>query len=498
VGPFNAGRFRRLVERAARSAAAFCEENLDFNSPPHPLDGQPMNILFNSIRRFRPSLSFLLLLVLTALLWISGGASRADVLGQVVVRAAAWGGLLVAILLGERPKIGSERPVLLILLATILLVLAQLIPLPPTVWQALPGRGVLAEASVASNQPQPWRPLAIVPSATVNAASSLIVPFVVLFLLAGLKERERDLLPAVLLVAIGASMLMGLLQFSGVVFHNPLINDTPGQVYGTFANRNHFALWLALGIVLAPAWAFLNGQRSPWRSSVALALVLLFSLTILATGSRAGMLLAVVAIGLTLPLTWRGLRKVMRRRAPRWAIPALIVSIVGVIAVLALIAVEADRAVSIDRAFELDAMQDMRVRGWPVVVAMIKEYFPWGSGFGAFDPVFRISEPLYLLKPGYFNHAHNDFLEIVLEGGLPGLLLLTCGILYWLMASAQAWFTRGNDTAKLGSALIFLILLGSIPDYPGRTPLIMTALLVAGVWLSGCGSQASRPRFTHG
>src|SRR3546814_14301754 len=85
-------------------------------------------------------------------------------------------------------------------------------------------------------------------------------------------------------------MLVGLLEFSGVRVDNPFINDSVGSVSGTFANRNHFALFLGLGCLITPVWAFAGTQGTGWRAPVALALITLFALTILATGSRAGIL----------------------------------------------------------------------------------------------------------------------------------------------------------------------------------------------------------------
>src|SRR3546814_1980120 len=76
-------------------------------------------------------------------------------------------------------------------------------------------------------------------------------------------------------------MLVGLLEFSGVRVDNPFINDSVGSVSGTFANRNHFALFLGLGCLITPVWAFAGTQGTGWRAPVALALITLFALTIL-------------------------------------------------------------------------------------------------------------------------------------------------------------------------------------------------------------------------
>jgi hypothetical protein len=211
---------------------------------------------------FRPSLSFVLLTVFLGVLWIAGGASRGDVPGQIVVRGAAWAVLIVAALFAPKPMLKRERPVLVFLLLALALPILQLVPLPPAIWQALPGRALFTEAATALGETQPWRPIAIVPSATFNAAASLIVPLTILVLIGGLRESERSLLPTVLLGLVATSTLLALLQFSGSRFNNPLINDTVGQISASFANRNHLALFLAYGCLLAPTWAFLKSTQS--------------------------------------------------------------------------------------------------------------------------------------------------------------------------------------------------------------------------------------------
>ncbi len=447
--------------------------------------------LGSSIRlKHRPSLAFLLLCGFMAVLWLAGGASRADVMGQVVVRAAAWGAMIAALLGGVRIDLSVVRVPLILLTAALALVLLQLIPLPPAIWQSLPGRGLLAQPALIAGVPQPWRPLAIVPDLTVNAASSLIVPFVILLLVGGVTEKERALLPSILLGLVTVSMLVGLLQFSGVIFDHPLVNDTPGDVNGGFANRNHLALFLAIGIILSPAWVFNRERYARWRVPLGLGSILLFILTILATGSRTGMLLGALALLVGLLLAKDGIRKVLGR-APRWVLPAVLVAIVVIVAIFVTLSIAADRAASINRAFDLDTSQDMRTRGLPTVLSMIAAYFPAGSGFGGFDPLFRIHEPFALLRPTYFNRAHNDFLEIVLDGGLAGLTLLVCAVLWWAVWSVRVWH-GGPSTARLGSGILLLVLVASVSDYPARTPMIMATIALAAVWLHQGSRSAKR------
>lgn len=440
------------------------------------------------------SLNLGVLLALLGVIWLAGGASRPDVPGQAVVRGAAWLSLVIAILVVARIDMRPVRAVMFFIAAILASVLLQLFPLPPEMWQAMPGHEMLAQAAIASGEAQPWRPISLSPGATLNAASSLIVPIAVLIFVAGLTDSERSLLPGVLLGVVVASALVGALQFSGAGFANPFVNEDVGDVAGTFANRNHFALFLAVGCLLAPAWAFRDGRRAHWRGSVALALTLLFIVMILASGSRAGILVGVLALALALLLSWHGIRRELRR-APRWALPALIAGILATVAGFVLISIASDRAVSINRAMEIEVGADIRHRSLPTILSMIQEYFPFGSGYGTFDAAFRMHEPFDLLKLTYLNHAHNDFLEIALNGGVLGALLLVAALFWWAVASFRAWRPSAGPSRmlpRLGSAVLFLVFVASAFDYPARTPLIMMVVVIAATWLNGISFTPER------
>lgn len=436
--------------------------------------------------RFSPDLSLVLLAALLVILWLTGGASREDVAGQIFSRGAAWIAITIAVLFARGPRIREARAATLVLGAAIFLCMLQLIPLPPSVWRSLPGRAAFTDPLISP--PNVWRPWSLVPGATVNALFSLAVPLAVLVLATGVREEQKRWVPAVILAVISLSLMVGLLQFTGLQIVNPLVNAGPGEVEGLIANRNHFALFLAIGLLIAPVWGVGTGSASHVRAPVALGLVLLLVLTILASGSRAGMGLGVIALVLSLAIVRRGVKSALRRY-PRWTLPAMGIGIVALIATFVLASVAADRAVSIDRLADVDMGADMRGRALPTVLAIIRVYFPFGSGLGSFDPIFRLHEPFVLLKPTFFNHAHDDFLEVVFTAGLPGLLLLAAAIAWWAWRSVAAW--RGEASLpKLGSAALLLILLASIVDYPARTPIIMAMTTIAAVWLGAAGRDS--------
>jgi len=433
---------------------------------------------YRSLTRFRPSPSLILLAVFLLVLWLAGGASRADVAGQVIVRAAAWTALAVAALFSRPIEASGSKVPWLLLCGAAAIAIAQLIPLPPSIWQSFPGR----EAITPPGEPLSWRPWSTVPNTTINALGALIVPMAILVLLAGLHDGEKRWLPTLLMVLVGLSLLLGLLQFSGAGFYIPLINGTPGEVSGPFANRNHFALFLAIACMVAPVWAFAERGWLSWSAPIALGIALLSLLMILATGSRAGILLGGLALIFAFFLAKSDARRSLRHRA-RWVFPTVIIGLIVVVAVFLLLSVAADRAVSLDRLLAVDTGQDMRTRGLPTVLTAISSYFPMGVGLGGFDPIFRRHEPIGLLKATYFNHAHNDFLEITLDAGIIGMILVVAGLAWWVWASVNAW-RNGNRFSKLGSAILLLVIAASVVDYPIRTPLMLAIVSIAAIWLS--------------
>jgi len=432
----------------------------------------------------RPSLPAILLCCLMIMLWIAGGASRSDVLGQALVRLSAAVMLAIALLWGPRPDLAGGRAVAILLGLTIVLVVLQLVPLPPSVWTALPGRSVFDALPRIGVAPS-WRPLAMVPGAAANALFSLIVPLSVFLLLTMIPVRERTWLLDFYLALIAASALWALLQFSGGGFNNPLVNQTPGQVSGNFANRNHLALFLALGCLLAPVWTFAGRRLTTIRVVSGIGLLVLLILLILATGSRAGVALGLVAVVIAL-FQVRSQLLHMSRRLPRWGFPVIIIGLVVTIALAILFSLKADRAVGIDRLMDVDISDDMRRQALPTILSMVSQYFPVGTGFGSFDPMFRMHEPNDLLKLSYFNHAHNDYLEIALNAGLAGIVLLASAIGWWLVNSIRVWRRTSLSNSRLGrsgSAMLLLILVASAFDYPARTPLIMAMVVAAAMWM---------------
>lgn len=437
-------------------------------------------------RQHQDIIPLMLLALLVGIVGIAGGSVRADALGTPVVRATALLLLSAAILCGAVPAPRRIFGPFVMATALVLILLIQMLPIPGSWWFTLPGHGQYAAIAEILPELNGWRPISLVPDATLNSLLAMIVPLSALLLLSMVPTNRITLVLHMLLGFAIVSALIGSLQFSGGLVPNPFINDTPGEVGGLLANRNHHALLLAAGIVLTAHWYMSGTTKTISRLTIAALLVSWLLLILLATGSRAGLALGLVAIVGALTMAWRNIGPALSA-SPRWMRMSIAVGATIIPIALLIASFMQDRARSLTRAIELDAGSDMRLRALPTVLQMVRDFFPLGAGFGSFDTVFRSYEPADLLSIRYFNHAHNDFLELVLEGGLPALLLLIMAIAWYAHRSFRVWRKSPSQIVLAGRAaslIVLMIGIASIVDYPLRTPSMSVLLCVCGVALS--------------
>lgn len=432
---------------------------------------------------------YLLFLVLCA---FGGGGSRADIVSLLYVRPGAILCLALILMIPGRIDLAPVKIPLWLLGALALWMIVQLIPLPPELWTSLPGRDLAAQGAQALGTAQPWRPLSLSPDLTLNSLASLVVPLTALIGFAAIDvDSRRRLLPILLLLTL-ASSLFSIAQISGGAgspFYLYRITNTDAAV-GLFANRNHQAALLAMTFPMLALWAAhatRDRRALQARSWMAGSFALFLVPMILVTGSRAGFLLGGLA------LIWSCFQFVKERAAevgPRgtlgWKLAAAgLAAALGVGALFTYFAFS--RAQTLLRLAHFQEVES-RFENLPVFMRMIGDLFPFGSGFGSFDPVFRTYEPIASLSPRYLNQAHNDLVELAITGGLPALLLLLGFLGWWLVSSARVFRARGRPSrtaayGRLGSAMILLLMLASLVDYPLRVPLMMTVFAIACGWL---------------
>ena len=112
------------------------------------------------------------------LVGLTGGASRYDAIQIVPLRALSCLLLVPALYYLTVGQLRKERVLLTLFGVLVLLIAVQLVPLPPFVWQELPGREGIVRLDEALGLQDVWRPLTLAPMRTWNALGGLIVPAV--------------------------------------------------------------------------------------------------------------------------------------------------------------------------------------------------------------------------------------------------------------------------------------------------------------------------------
>ncbi|MBL0946712.1 O-antigen ligase family protein [Brevundimonas sp.] len=420
---------------------------------------------------------------------LMGGASREHLLQLAAIELLALPVLGLALVRLVRTGVWKEHRFLLILagLATAL-PLFQLIPLPFDLWSSLPGRDQAALALEIAGITPGWLPLSLAPDETWQAFLALLPP--VAMLLAALTLDRATVMRLVwgVLAFVVLSIVLGALQITldSQTFY--LWETTNfGSLVGFFANRNHMATLCLLAVPFAAALAGSGlNSRDPHaglRAWVGMLIIVLVLVALAAIRSRFGILAAGPALIGGLLAAWvasgRG-----RPTPPVIALAGAAAVALGIIVLFALGPI-------LDR-FDTDPATDLRFENWPIVAQAAQDFLPLGSGIGSFDAVYRSYEPVDTLRAAYFNHAHNDYLQMWLTTGWMGIALIVATWVWWARRSWSAWRAGTGlerDLQRAASVALLVIAAHSAADYPMRTETIAVIFALCCAVLDG----AARP-----
>ncbi len=449
---------------------------------------------------------------------------------------AQWGVLLLGVLLvfaplargGNRPlpllamelvSIGLvawlvARPVfmqrlswagLLFVAGVFLLPLLQLVPVPFGVASAGSMREAYGGLLTASPSESAWHTVSIIPSQT-QAALLTLLPVVAAFLLVvSVRSSDVKRLVGVFLGVVLFQAVLSLMQYGSTddsLLYMGL--DRVGDAgVGTYPNRNHLAglMEMALPITLALlASAFFGMEHGAprrhhsrrggllrrfkhWFASERLmnrsllygTLTLLVILGAVFSRSRTGIGLVIIGLVLTAFMLTRNFGKHFAKH------------LTAVVAGMAVVLAAAVGLAPVFDRFGMDPLEDER---WAIFDASLRgvgEFFPLGSGMGTYPQVMRGFQPDGM--GGFVNHAHNDYIEWLFEGGLfAGVLMLLFMVLY-LVRWRAVWSVRNWHSLhmmQVGAGVgLFLILLHGLTDYNLRIPANMIyAAFLAGVFFN--------------
>ena len=147
------------------------------------------------------------------LLCIVLGGSVQGIWGIAILQLLAIAIIAWSLLIREPLRLSGTAKALFALVGlTVLLVVIQLVPLPPAMWTALPGREPIVEGYALLGQPLPWLPISMTPYDTASTALTLLPPLAVLagMLVAG--AYRTSWLAIAVLVGTFAAVLLGALQ----------------------------------------------------------------------------------------------------------------------------------------------------------------------------------------------------------------------------------------------------------------------------------------------
>lgn len=454
----------------------------------------------------RPSAALLTTGLLLVATFAFGGSARGDEIGLIVLRPISTIALLISLYLLKIEDIHKHKFWTAWLVSIVVLTLLHLIPLPPSLWHQLPGRELAVDLDSLLGLPQAWRPLSLSPEMTRNALWSMIGPLACFLLMIQLSWKEASAAFALIIVLGLISGLVSVIQITegpGSFFYFYRITNL-GMGVGLFANRNHQAVLLVclipIGFALAAIAVRANATLSPRTAStlarwgMGLGAIFVFILVIV-TGSRAGLILFGVAMALIFMLARRQGSFVPQRSAAsskptsgKFAMvtsrPWLLLLPIGAVVAAVLLS---GRYESLQRLTDSSIDGEARFTIVGPLIEAIKAYLPFGSGIGTFEPVFKGYESADILTPTYWNHAHNDWAELVLTGGIPAVIIVAVGA-FWLIRFYVAQRREKTQSPDLeayrfiGGSVLALIALSSFGEYPLRVP-IMSCLFVMSIAL---------------
>ena len=321
--------------------------------------------------------------------------------------------------------------------------LVQLLPLPASLWAALPGHDAyvqMAQPIANADGSGSWRALSVIPSATEYGWLALLPPLACLFATLRLTSEQVTRLLLAMVVFAGLEALLGLLQVGAgaeSVFYFRT-ERAVGTAVGTFANRNHFAGLLAMTLPVVVGLLSFNIRHERRRhrhkhrfnvnvnvfsqGALLFATAVLILLGLAFSRSRAGIATALIGLGCSSYLLVRA----------RGGVRHAHVVVAAIVAVGILLALAIGVAPIIERltAEQLELSAQDRLNIYMASVRAGLAFLPFGSGLSTFPSVFPQFQTTALA--GFVNYAHNDYLQAFVEMGLVAAVGVGFGLVAYI------------------------------------------------------------------
>jgi O-antigen ligase len=418
---------------------------------------------------------------------VLGGASAAGYWANMALQLLAIP--IIAWTLIAQPSSALSTPakqLMGITLLGLLVIALQLIPLPPSIWASLPGRQPVVQGFALLGQQLPWLPLSLDPYWTISSALWLLPAIAVLLGIVRLGGFRASWLAWIVAGVTIASVAIGALQKVGGSDSSWYIYEITnyGSTTGFFANANHLATLMVATIpFLAALYLALASRGRSVQKSSGLFVVLAGTLAVIGVGIAINA--SIAGIGLSVPVLAASLLMILSRsrKLPKWT-PLLVALLLAGSVVTVFTAPFANNLTTQGEK----SKEDSRYNSFTRSLAATADFMPVGSGIGTFQQIYRTREDPASVDRFYMNHVHGDYIELALETGIPGLLVLAIFLFWWGRRAVRIWTAEEPDyfacAATIASAAI---LAHSVVDYPLRTAAI-SALFAA------CCALMAEPR----
>jgi len=384
----------------------------------------------------------------------------------------------------------------------------QMVPLPEGLLEALsPGAAEVGRRSIpAVEMPagSGWSPLAAYGYPVRMSLIRLVVyGFFFFGLCQTLQSRRRiDGVVVVLLAAGCFEALYGLIEtYSGS--HHVLwyrMDYGKERLKGTFINGNHFAAFMAMGVVLAAGFAGAFASRGRKVRGGDEKRGLSGKLSALIEGDEALSKRVLIAFGgvvMGIGLVFSASRGAILSWA--WAMLATGVLfllkkgyrwkggiIAGIFVVVCAYAIQIGVEYPLERFMRIESAIENRSRYAARTMDLFEDFRAFGVGVGNFQYAFPKYQSV-VDKKKFYRYAHNDWAQYLAEAGLAGLGVLVVGFGIYLLKTLRLWKRRNDPYAvSLGvvpAAVLVYIAIHSYGEFSLHTPAI--ALIAGAVMAIG-------------
>ncbi len=356
--------------------------------------------------------------------------------------------MLLVLIFSENYKGKVAKSYWVFLSFCVFVALLYLIPLPQFLWEIIPDRENYIEVAefVKSGLPSSlyYKSLSVIPRSTENSVTMLI-PLIAVFLVT-LSLHSKQLQKVILLVFIMAGMqaIIGLYQYitgTGLLFLG--IENLAKNATGTFVNRDHYAGFLELALPLSLGVMIQSYNRPSHQNRlhignqfyskqffILLLLSFILVLAVFYSRSRMGIMLASLTIFLSFFMFIKNQHKWIN----------LLVATTFLAVIITMMSLESIVDIAF-RFFMKDISEENRFNIYASTLEGIKALAPFGSGPGTFSDVFRVFQPNDMKH--FINSAHNDYLELIFETGLFGIVI----IIFFFILYVQRWMNLDQITS---------------------------------------------------